>query len=391
MKWIQSFRMAIKSIASNKMRSALTMLGIIIGISAVIVMVSLVQATTRQITESLESMGTNMISVMIFGRGSTRTITEDDLFNFTAKNTEVIQGVAPVISGNVTVKYGSKNVETSLEGTNEAYRTVRNADIQTGRYINALDVDRRQKVALIGTYISQELYGGNSPVGQEIKINGEIFTVIGVLEEKSNSTEGTDDDKIIIPYTTAKRLLRNSTIRNFYVQGKTPELVDQAMAKLEEFLFKVFNSTDGYRVFNQADMLKNINETTRTMTMMLGGIAGISLVVGGIGIMNIMLVSVTERTREIGIRKAIGAKRRNILQQFLIEAVVVSCIGGIIGILAGLVLTKVIGKLMSMDAQASVITIVISFSFSVFVGIFFGLYPANKASKLNPIQALRVE
>jgi len=383
--------MAIKSIGANKMRSALTMLGIIIGVGAVITMVSLVQSTTRQITENLESMGTNMISVVVFGRGSTRTVSESDLFDFAEKNSGVIEGVAPVISDSVTVKHGNKNLSTSLEGTNEAYGTVRNTSVQSGRFINELDVKNRKKVVLIGTYIAQELFADAEPVGQEIKVNGDIFKVVGVLEAKSNSSEQSDDDKVIIPYTTAQRLLKNSTIRNFYVQGKSPDTVEQAMTVLENFLFEEFKNTDSYRVFNQADMLESINETTATMTMMLGGIAGISLLVGGIGIMNIMLVSVTERTREIGIRKAIGAKRSNILEQFLIEAMVVSCMGGVAGILIGLGMSGTIGKMMGMDVQTSFFTIILSFSFSVFIGVFFGWYPANKASKLSPIEALRVE
>lgn len=391
MRWLQSFRMALKSIASNKVRAALTMLGIIIGVGAVIVMVSLVKGTTSQITERLQSMGTNMISVNIIGRGSSRMVTETELMDFAQKNSTIIEGVAPMINGSVTVKAGNKNLSTSLEGTNEAYKTVRNTNVQQGRFINTLDTERRQKVVLIGTYIAQELFPDSDPIGQDMKINGELFKVVGLLETKSNSTAQSQDDKVIIPYTTAKRLLRNSQIRSFYVQGKTTDTVEQAMTALQDFLFKVFNSTDAYRVFNQADMMESVNETTRTMTMMLGGIAGISLLVGGIGIMNIMLVSVTERTREIGIRKAIGAKRRNILQQFLIEAIVVSCLGGVIGVLIGISLTSLVAKLTQIPAQASLFTITISFSFSVFVGVFFGWYPASKASKLNPIEALRVE
>jgi len=392
MQWIQAFRMALKSISGNKVRASLTMLGVIIGVSAVITMVSLVQGSTNQITERLQSMGTNMINVMIIGRGSTRSVTEKDLFEFANKNSDVIEGVAPVLSDRVTVKAGNENLSTSLEGTNGVYETVRNTKVQQGRFINDVDVEGRKKVAIIGTYVASELFPDTDPVGQEIKINGNLFTVIGVLEKKSsNNSAGSEDDKVIVPYTTAKRLVRNARINNFYVQAKTPDTVDSAMNAIEEFLLKKFNSTDAYRVFNQEDMLENINETTKTMTMMLGGIAGISLIVGGIGIMNIMLVSVTERTREIGIRKAIGAKRRSILSQFLIEAVVVSCMGGVIGILLGFVLSNVIGKTMGISADVSAGVVLISFSFSVFVGGFFGWYPANKASKLDPIIALRTE
>ena len=388
---MQSFRMALKSIAGNKVRAALTMLGIIIGVCAVITMVTLVEGSTKQITDRLESMGTNMISVMIPGRGSNRTVSTKELTAFAQQNSDIIEGVAPNISGNVTVKAGDKNTTTSLIGTNPIYETVRNTPVQSGRFISDLDVDGRKKVALIGTYIQTELFGETNPVGQSMKINGDLYTVIGVLEAKSNSTANSTDDQVIIPYTTAQRLLKNANINNFYIQAKNPDSVEKAMSSLEAFLFKIFNSEDMYRVFNQADMLENVASTTQTMTMMLGGIAGISLLVGGIGIMNIMLVSVTERTREIGIRKAIGAKRRNIMSQFLIEAIVVSCMGGIVGILLGILLSNIIGKAMSLSAEPSMLIMLISFSFSVFVGVFFGWYPANKASRLDPIVALRAE
>lgn len=388
---IQSFRMALRSISGNKVRSGLTMLGIIIGVSAVITLVSIVQGTTRQITDQLQSMGTNLITLSIMGRSSTRNVSEKDIFDFVDKNSDIIECVAPMVTGNVTVKAGNKNLSTSLEGTNEAYRTVRNTDVQQGRFLNAFDVQRKQKVVLAGTYIVKELFPDSDPVGQVIKINGDIYTIIGVLETKSNNTAHSGDDKIIVPYTIAMRLLRNAYVRNYSIQGKTPRTVEKAMTELQDFLYKKFGNTNAYRVFNQADMLERINETTATLAMMLGGIAGISLLVGGIGIMNIMLVTVTERTKEIGIRKAVGAKRRNILAQFLIEAVVVSCLGGIIGIMFGMGLTKIIGKFMNLPAYVSIMTIMLSFSFSVVVGVFFGLYPANRASKLNPIEALRME
>lgn len=376
---------------SNKVRSLLTMLGVIIGVSAVIILVSLGEGTSKSITERIQSMGTNMLTVNIMGRGSNRTITEDELIEFANKNSDAIEAVAPMLNGNVTVKYGTQNHETSLEGTNEAYRTVRNTDVQSGRFLNALDVERRLKVALIGPYIAAELFLDTNPIGEEIKLNGDVYTVIGVLEEKQGSAEGSTDDKVIIPYTTAKRLLRNANIRMFYVQGKSAETIDLAMEKIEELLFKTFNSTDSYRIFNQSEMLDTISETTKTLSMMLGGIAAISLLVGGIGIMNIMLVSVTERTREIGIRKAIGAKRANILIQFVIESIVISCMGGIVGILIGIGASNSIGKLANIPATPSISIILISFTFSAFIGTFFGFYPANKASKLNPIQALRFE
>jgi putative ABC transport system permease protein len=383
--------MALKSIGSNKIRSSLTMLGIIIGVSAVIILVSLVEGTTKDITERLESMGTNMITVNVFGRGSHRTITPEEIIEFGHDNDDIIEGVAPMVNGNVTVKVGNKNISTNIEGTNSTYKTVRNTDVQAGRFFNELDVKRRLKVVLIGTYVKNELFPADNPLGQTIKINGDVFTIIGILEEKGDSSEYSEDSKVIIPYTTATRLLGDANIRTFYLQGKRPETVNSAIEKLEKFLHKVFGDEQAYNVFNQAEMLESVNEVTATMTVMMGGIAAISLLVGGIGIMNIMLVSVTERTREIGIRKAIGAKRMGILIQFLIESIVVSCLGGIIGILIGLTASHLIGRGMNIPTSPSMLVIMISFSFAVFVGVFFGLYPANKASKLNPIEALRFE
>lgn len=383
--------MAIKSISGNKGRAMLTMLGIIIGVSAVIILVSLGQGSTKAITDRIQSLGTNMLTVRINGRASNRSIEEDDLFKFAYENEDCILAVAPNMTDSVTVKYGNNNMSTSIIGTNESYRTVKNTNVQQGRFFNALDIERRQKVAVIGTYVVSELFSDVSPIGKQIKVNGELYTVIGILEEKSTSTVGTEDDVIITPYTAAKRLLRNGKIQSFYVQAKSEETVDQAMEKLEELLYNEFQNDDLYRIFNQAQMLDTIDETTQTMTMMLGGIAAISLLVGGIGIMNIMLVSVTERTREIGIRKSIGAKRKNILVQFLIESIVISCLGGVIGIIFGVGMSNIIGKMMRISAEPSAITILASFSFSAFVGIFFGFYPASRASKLSPIEALRHE
>ncbi len=391
MKWVQSFRMALKSIGSNKMRAFLTMLGIIIGVSAVIIMVSLVQGSTKKITDSLQSMGTNLINVSVRGRNSSRVVSVEDMFKLATDNSEQIESVSPSISSSVTLKIGDKNESCQLTGTNEAYETVRNTKVSQGRFISSIDVEERKKVVLIGAYIAQEYFPGVSPVGNNIKLNGDIYNVVGVIEVKSNLTSGSTDDQVIIPYTTAQRLLKNGTISSYAVQAKTAESVDAAMTIIQQFLFKKFNNTTSYNVFNQADMLQRVQDNTQTMTMMMGGIAAISLLVGGIGIMNIMLVSVTERTREIGVRKAIGAKRRNIMGQFLIEAVVVSCMGGLIGVGLGALFSNVIGNALSTPAVASPVVMTLSFGFSVFVGVFFGFYPASKASKLDPIIALRSE
>ncbi|MBC7766360.1 MAG: ABC transporter permease, partial [Hyphomonadaceae bacterium] len=314
-------------------------------------------------------------------------------FDFVAKNNDVIEYAAPSISGNnITVKSGNKNIKTtSLEGTNYAYETVRNTHVTEGRFLDPTDTDTRQKVVLIGTYIYKELFNGQNAVGNILKINGEMFTVVGVLEEKSTSTASSQDDRVIIPYTSAKRMLKNATIRSYAVQAKSPALMTAAIEKLQAFLLSKLGNADSYNVFNQADLLTRINDTTKSQAILLGGIAAISLLVGGIGIMNIMLVSVTERTREIGIRKAIGAKRMNILTQFIIEAIVVSSLGGIIGVALGLGGSYAMGALMKIPTEPSYIAASISFGFSAFVGVFFGFYPANKASKLNPIEALRFE
>jgi putative ABC transport system permease protein len=280
---------------------------------------------------------------------------------------------------------------STLEGTSEQYETARNTKPSKGRFISVLDVEQKQNVALIGTYVEKELFPNGDALDKEIKLNGNVYYVIGVIEEKSSSTAHSTDDKIYIPYTSAVRLMQNTTIRSFAIQAATPELTDEAMKRTESFLFEIFGSTEAYSIFNQKDLLETLNTMTGMLEAMLGGIAGISLVVGGIGIMNIMLVSVTERTREIGIRKAIGASRGSIMTQFLIEATMLSGLGGIIGIIIGIILVSVAGKLLGLEGSASLSTIMLAFGFSVGVGVFFGWSPANKASKLRPIEALRSE
>lgn len=389
--FIQAFKMAIKSILGNKKRSFLTMLGIIIGVASVIALIGIATGATSGVTSSLNSMGTNLISVNMPGRNSNRKVSLEEIQAFGEKNKDIIEAVIPSISGTVTVKYGSKNLSTTLEGTNEKYETVKNTKPTKGRFITAMDVEQRQNVVLLGTYVANQLFPNGDGLGKEIKINGTIYYVVGLIEEKSTSKEKSGDDKIYIPYSSAIRLLKNANLKSFSIQAKTAEATDAVMNKLEAFLYDVFKDDDAYFILNQKEMLETLNKTTSTLTTMLGGIAGISLIVGGIGIMNIMLVSVTERTREIGVRKAIGASRGSIMAQFVIEATVVSGLGGIIGIVMGIIICIVAGKLLNMETSPTASTAMMAFGFSVGVGIFFGWSPANTASKLRPIEALRSE
>ncbi len=387
MNLIQVIKLAVAGIRANKMRSILTMLGVIIGVAAVIVLVSLAQGATKSVTGSIQGLGSNLVTISM--RNTPITLTYNEVMEW--KNRPGIRGIAPVISGNVTVKYGNKKYDTGLEGTNSEYEQVRNTHVQEGRFIMPIDLSFRQKVVLLGTEVSRQLFAQGSPIGETIKINGINFKVVGLLVEKGAAAFGSNDDKVVIPLTTAERVMNSKGVRSVYIQAATPGDVDTVVAQLDNYLYRKTKNTDVYRVSNQVEMLSTVNQVTGMLTLMLGGIAGISLFVGGIGIMNIMLVTVTERTREIGIRKAIGAKRRDILRQFLIEAVVVSGIGGIIGILVGALVSRIIGSLMAVEISMSLKVVGMAFGFAVLVGIVFGMYPANKAAKLNPIEALRFE
>ncbi len=390
----EAFKMAIKSILSKKGRSILTMLGVIIGVGAVIAAVAYAQGTTKNITDSISSMGSNLISVNVMGRGSNRKVTYDQMKQFAEDNSDTISGIAPSLStSGVTVKYGSLSMTTTtMLGTSPEYEEINSRPVSSGRFLIDSDIENRQKVALIGTAVVNTLFIDQDPVGEKIKINGTIFTVVGVLSELESGETSTEDDYIIVPITVAQRIGRNTTIRNFSVQAVNAEDVDPIIEKLEAFLLTIFKSDSAYRVTNSEQMLEALDEVTGTMMAMLGGIAAISLAVGGIGIMNIMLVSVTERTREIGIRKAIGAKKRNILIQFLIEAIMVTGLGGLIGVLLGVCVIKFIFGGFGLVPEAySTFWMVTSFGISLIVGIVFGMFPAVKAANLNPIEALRFE
>ncbi|MGI6585302.1 MAG: FtsX-like permease family protein [Gracilibacteraceae bacterium] len=392
MSFIQAYKMAVKSIRSNKVRSFLTMLGVIIGVSSVIAAVGFAQGSTKSITDTISSMGTNLIQVNIMGRNSNRNVTYSQIKKFSEENSDDIAAVAPQSNTSATVKYTTKNRSTNVLGTSPDYQAIRSVYTQQGRFLIHNDLDNMQKVAVIGTAVVNDIFEGTNPLGKKIKINGQLFTVVGVLEEKDGGQDQGADDIVIIPVTVAQRLFRSGAIRNFAIQATSPDTVERAMEKLEEFLAKTYKDSSAFRVFNQAEMLENLDSMTGTMTAVLAGIAAISLIVGGIGIMNIMLVSVTERTREIGIRKAIGAKKKNILVQFLIEAIILTGFGGILGVAVGIsIIHFIIGGFKLVPEVYSIPWILISFGISLGVGVTFGLFPAYKAASLNPIEALRSE
>lgn len=399
-----SITLALEGLAANKMRSILTMLGVIIGVSAVITMLALAGGTSESMMSRIKEMGTNVLSVMsgqsrqggiMGGMGSKESLTLEDAEAIADKCPSVV-AVAPEVSGNAQVKYKNQNTNTSIHGTTPEYLTIRNYEVADGAFFTEKDVRSRRKVAVLGPTVVENIFGEESPIGKMIHIKGTGFVVIGVTAEKGAGGFGDSDDQIFIPVTTAmKRLFGLEYVRSISVQAQSMDVMDQASAEISELLRKqhrlAAGDDDDFTIRSQADIMEMANEFSNTFALLLGGIASVSLLVGGIGIMNIMLVSVTERTREIGIRMAVGAHRRDIQVQFLVEAMVLSMVGGAAGILMGALGSFIIRSLSTVNASVSLTSVLLSFGFSAFVGIFFGLYPARKASNLDPIDALRYE
>lgn len=393
---LQSFKMALKSIWGNKMRSFLTMLGIIIGVASVIILVGIVNGYMSYMTESFASMGVNQITVS-FRALPSRTIDVDEFYGFYEENQDLFQGMTPSVSVSATVKHGSDTMDaTTVGGYSEDQLAIRGYELSCGRNLLYSDMASRQKVAVVGAYVASELFGSaEKALGEKIKLNGDNYTVVGVVEQQTENAadfdDGCTDDFVWVPYSRAAKIARNAVISNYTFTSYDINDTEACTAALEEFLYSKMKNDDLYSVTAMSSLMDTLNDQIAMMSMMLGGIAGISLLVAGVGVMNIMLVSVTERTREIGIRKALGAKKRVILQQFVIEAAVTSTIGGLAGILLGSLASVGIGMLMGIDAPPTVSAVLVSFSVSVGIGLVFGYMPASRAAGLNPIDALRSE
>lgn len=401
----QCFIMAIIALKANKMRTFLTMLGIIIGVGAVIALVSVGMGVKSNVTNSISSLGSNMLIVspgssnrggVRGAAGSMQTLKYDDAEAIKEK-IKGIDYVSPTVSGSYQVVNGNMNWNTSVQGVTPELMAIRSLTVGYGSFITQSDMNKRQRVAVIGTTVAANLFGADNPVGKNIRINNQPFKVIGLLESKGQSSMGQDqDDMIYVPITTAQeRMLGITYVQSINVQVTDQEDMDRVQAEIEILLRQrhhiLAGKDDDFNVRNLTSLMEAMSESTAMLTILLGCIAGISLVVGGIGIMNIMMVSVTERTREIGIRKALGATYDNIMLQFMIESMVIGIVGGIIGIVLGSGASQLIGKLGNFTTVITLLPILVSFFFSVGIGLFFGIYPARKAAKLDPIEALRYE
>lgn len=402
-----TFKIAVLSLKTNKMRSCLTSLGIIIGVAAVIVMLAIGTGASTKVTKDMESMGSNLLTVRSAsanqggvrqGAGSRPTLTLKDAIaiNRLARG---VEAVAPVSNQNQQIIYGNQNWSTTVYGTTGKYLGIKAYEILIGRNFTAEDIKNSTKVAIIGSTVSSELFGDVNPVGKTLRIGGVPFRVIAVLKTKGSTGPFDNDDLIFIPITTAQKKVFGvyfpGTVNMIVVKSQTPELMEYTEEDINEILIKRhnigINQEKDFEIRNSAEFQERLKSTVKTFSILLGSIASVSLLVGGIGIMNIMLVSVTERTREIGIRMAIGARSSDIRKQFLIEALLLAIIGGLIGVVAGVLTSFLVTKFSDLIAEITPFSIILSLSFSAIVGVLFGFYPAYKASLLNPIDALRYE
>lgn len=405
MKWMNLLKVALKSLLKNKTRSLLTSLGIIIGVASVIIMVSIGEGAQASIEDQISSLGTNLLIVfpgasqahgVSRGAGSENRLTLDDADKI-AEEAKYIEAVSPVVSTGAQVIGGGNNWNTSISGVSVDYLKIRDWELESGEFFTEKDVRSRRKVAVLGMTVAEELFPDQDPIGEKIRIRNIPFTVIGVLSEKGQNIMGMDEDDVILaPSTTVLyRLKGGRYINMMFVSAVSVEHMDAAEEEINYLLRKAHRiesgEEDDFIVRNQIDIIDMATSTSKTMTLLLGAIACVSLIVGGIGIMNIMLVSVTERTREIGIRLALGARGSDVLFQFLTEAIVLSLTGGIIGVMISFLFAFMLSNFMGLSTIINPLIVFLAFGFAAIVGVFFGFYPARKASNLNPIDALRYE
>ncbi len=406
MNYSNLFRIAIRALLRNKLRAFLTMLGIIIGVASVIAMLALGEGSKMSIREEMSSMGTNMVMVMpnnqrrggvSLGSSGSMALKYSDV---TALRNEAgsITAVSPEVRASGQVIYGNENTQTTIYGISEEYLTIKKLEVETGRLFNSQETKSMSKVCLLGQTVVEDLFGENvDPIGLSVRIKNLPFQVIGVLKEKGESGMGQDqDDMILAPYTTVqRRLAAIDYINGIYASAVTEEKSDEAIAGIEEILRRTHklkeSDENDFRIMSQSELIETVSSITDILTLLLGAIAGISLLVGGIGIMNIMFVSVTERTREIGLRMSIGGRGKDILWQFLVESMMLSILGGALGVIFGYLIARIAGSLMDSPIFVSTQSVVLAFVVCFAIGVFFGWYPAKKAAGLNPIDALRYE
>jgi putative ABC transport system permease protein len=379
--FLNSLRLAIRSTLANKLRSFLTMLGIIIGVMSVIILVSIAQSTTSSITSAISSMGSDLLTVSVTDEDVTLDV--DDFMQL--KQYDAIASVAPYLTVGSTARSGSNYTSVSALGITGDYMGIIGSEMESGREIVASDLDWRTYTAVIGTDVAGKLYESYDVIGKTFTMSGHTFTIVGLLAKTGSDT----DSQVLIPLTTAQRIADSTAITTAYVKASSTNTVDIAQAQTEYQMLQLTGDEDSYNVYNMSEILDTLDNVVNTLSLMLGGIAAISLLVGGIGIMNIMLVSVAERTREIGIRKAIGARRSNILMQFLIEACVLSILGGLIGLGLSALGLEIFAMIADMTIALEWRAAIIALLFCVVIGVAFGSYPAAKASKMTPIEALQ--